>query len=60
LSQAKGRGAPRVPIGTPPGSRKDEPGWADGLRKLYKSVVDEPLPGSFDDILRKLDESNDG
>lgn len=41
--------------------RKDgEPGWADGLRRLYNSVVDEPLPVSFDDILKKLDESDDG
>jgi hypothetical protein len=41
-------------------TRKDgEPGWAAGLRKLYNSVVDEPLPNSFDDILKKLDESDD-
>jgi hypothetical protein len=33
----------------------DEPGWADGLRQLYNSVVHEPLPDSFDDLLKKLD-----
>lgn len=32
-----------------------KPEWADGLRKLYDSVVREPLPDSFDDLLKKLD-----
>lgn len=36
-----------------------EPGWASGLRKLYNSVVDEPLPDSFKDLLKKLDGSDD-
>jgi hypothetical protein len=31
------------------------PGWASGLRQLYDSVVDEPLPDSFNDLLSKLD-----
>lgn len=35
----------------------DSPEWADGLRQLYDSVVDEPLPDSFKDLLAKLDES---
>jgi hypothetical protein len=35
-----------------PGQRPD---WADGLRKLYDSVVEEPLPDSFRDLLDKLD-----
>jgi Anti-sigma factor NepR len=34
------------------------PEWADGLRKLYDSVVEEPLPDSFDDLLKKLDQAN--
>ena len=34
---------------------RKEPGWADGLRKLYDSVVDEPLPDSFEELLKKLD-----
>ncbi len=43
-----------------PGSSKQprdakDPGWADGLRQLYNSVVHEPLPDSFDDLLKKLD-----
>ena len=32
-----------------------EPGWADGLRQLYDSVLHEPLPDSFEDLLQKLD-----
>ncbi len=38
--------------------RRNKPGWADGLRKLYDSVVDEPLPDSFEDLLKKLDQAN--
>ena len=33
-----------------------EPGWAKGLKTLYNSVVDEPLPDSFEDLLKKLDD----
>jgi len=60
LSHPNGRGGSGLPPGLLPVTRKDhEPGWAAGLRKLYNSVVDEPLPDSFDDILKKLDESDD-
>jgi hypothetical protein len=41
------------------GTEGAEPGWASGLRKLYNSVVDEPLPDSFRDLLKKLDGSDD-
>ncbi|GMN13943.1 NepR family anti-sigma factor [Altererythrobacter sp. MTPC7] len=34
-----------------------DPQWANGLRQLYDSVVDEPLPDSFKDLLSKLDDS---
>ena len=33
-----------------------DPGWASGLKKLYDSVVDEPLPDSFKDLLSRLDD----
>ena len=36
---------------------ENEPSWAQGLRQLYDSVVHEPLPGSFDDLLKKLDQA---
>ncbi len=51
------RGTPPDAAGQP--ERDDQPGWAAGLRKLYNSVVEEPLPDSFKDLLRKLDDSED-
>lgn len=38
--------------------RTDSPDWANGLRRLYDSVVDEPLPDSFKDLLSKLDDNS--
>lgn len=35
----------------------DSPAWAHGLKQLYDSVVDEPLPDSFKDLLDAFDES---
>lgn len=35
--------------------RKSGPEWTDGLRQLYDSVVEEPIPDSFMDLLSKLD-----
>lgn len=29
--------------------------WTKGLKRLYDSVVDEPLPDAFRDLLSKLD-----
>ncbi|WP_341712090.1 NepR family anti-sigma factor [Erythrobacter sp.] len=42
----------------PSDTRAAKPGWADGLRQLYDSVVDEPLPDSFKDLLAKLDSAD--
>jgi len=42
----------------PTGERVAKPEWADGLRQLYDSVVDEPLPDSFRDLLAKLDKKD--
>lgn len=35
--------------------KKGNPQWAAGLKQLYDSVVDEPLPDSFRDLIAKLD-----
>ena len=35
------------------GARKPE--WADGLKKLYDSVVEEPLPDDLAALLARLD-----
>lgn len=37
--------------------KREKPEWANGLRQLYDSVVNEPLPDSFADLISKLDES---
>ncbi len=37
-------------------SRK-RPEWAAGLRQLYDSVVEEPLPDTFDDLLSRFDDT---
>lgn len=34
-----------------------KPDWANGLRRLYDFVVEEPLPDSFMDLLSKLDDT---
>jgi len=39
------------------GEGVDSPAWAHGLKQLYDSVVDEPLPDSFKDLLDAFDES---
>ncbi|WP_311735599.1 NepR family anti-sigma factor [Croceicoccus naphthovorans] len=39
----------------PPKKSGKRPDWAAGLRQLYDSVVEEPLPDSFDDLLSKFD-----
>ncbi|WP_234028184.1 NepR family anti-sigma factor [Qipengyuania aquimaris] len=48
----------KLPKGTDRMSKKkseSQPEWANGLRQLYDSVVDEPLPDTFKDLLSKLD-----
>ena len=38
----------------PAGAGK-EPDWTRGLKRLYDSVLDEPMPDTFKDLLSKLD-----
>ncbi len=35
---------------------KRGPEWTSGLKRLYDSVVEEPLPDAFKDLLAKLDD----
>lgn len=35
--------------------KKRGPEWTSGLKQLYDSVVEEPIPDSFKDLLAKLD-----
>ena len=39
--------------------RTPSPDWASGLRRLYDSVVEEPLPDSFSKLLADLDNADD-
>jgi hypothetical protein len=34
------------------------PEWTDGLKRLYDSVVEEPLPDSFKELLSRLDDES--
>lgn len=43
-----------------PKSRDRRPGWIQGLRQIYNSVLEEPLPPSFDNLLKQLDDKNGG
>jgi len=35
---------------------KRGPEWAAGLKQLYDSVIEEPIPDAFKDLLSKLDD----
>ena len=37
-------------------SRPRGPDWASGLKQLYDSVIEEPIPDTFKDLLSKLDD----
>lgn len=58
----QGAGEKRAPSNGSQVADKSAPDWANGLRQLYDSVVDEPLPDTFKDLLSKLDadSSDDG
>lgn len=59
LAQRRQSGGPRKVQEPLHGRRTPRPGWADGLRRLYDSVVDEELPDSFEDLLKRLDRAGD-
>mgnify|MGYP007116549485 CR=1 FL=1 len=42
------------------GAKASSPEWATGLRRLYDSVVEEPLPDSFARLLDQLDDDKNG
>ena len=49
----------KPPVEAPSKEGVQNPAWANGLKQLYDSVVDEPLPDSFSDLLAQFDESDD-
>ncbi len=36
-------------------TKRRGPEWASGLKQLYDSVIEEPIPDAFKDLLSKLD-----
>ena len=42
------------------GGKAKTPEWANGLKRLYDSVVEEPLPDSFAQLLDQLDDEANG
>ena len=40
------------------GGKPREPEWAAGLKRLYESVVEEPIPEAFKELLSKLDSAD--
>ena len=47
-----------VGLESPKRGRQPAPDWASGLRSLYDSVVEEPLPDSFAKLLNDLDNAD--
>ena len=39
------------------GKGQQDADWTKGLKRLYDSVVEEPLPDSFKDLLSRLDDT---
>lgn len=37
-------------------TKQHGPDWATGLKQLYDSVIEEPIPDAFKDLLSKLDD----
>jgi hypothetical protein len=37
-------------------TKQRSPEWASGLKQLYDSVIEEPIPDAFKDLLSKLDD----
>jgi hypothetical protein len=48
------KGKPGAKAGGGAGGKR--PDWTEGLKRLYDSVVEEPLPDSFKDLLSRLDD----
>lgn len=49
------RAAPAKGAKAAASAKAANPEWAKGLRQLYDSVVDEPLPDAFKSLIDKLD-----
>ncbi|MEE4152849.1 MAG: NepR family anti-sigma factor [Erythrobacter sp.] len=61
-SEGSGKHPQRIgeEAGTTGDGKRGKPEWAGGLRQLYDSIVDEPLPDTFHDLLARLDNEDGG
>ena len=41
------------------GKEAEKPDWAEGLKKFYDSVVDEPLPDELSKLLAQFEDGDD-
>lgn len=41
-----------------PVKKRRKPEWASGLKQIYDSVVDEPMPDNFAALLAQLDDED--
>jgi len=55
MAGAENRGEPVKGKGKSKARNQRGPDWASGWKQLYDSVVEEPIPDSFKDLLSKLD-----
>lgn len=53
-SKPEGGKAPRIAQSSEP-----KPVWAEGLKRMYDSVVGEEVPDEIVDLLKKLDRAGD-
>lgn len=51
-----GAGKTGKPVRGKKHAARNGPDWASGLKQLYDSVIEEPLPDAFKDLLGKLDD----
>jgi hypothetical protein len=42
-----------------PPNAEHKPVWAESLKRMYDSVVDETVPNEIADLLKKLDQAGD-
>ena len=54
----KKKGMKNIAPDRPARGKQKSPEWAAGLRRLYDSVVEEPLPDNFAKLLDQLDDRN--
>ena len=59
-NQRHGHGFGNGRRGSIGGRDRHAPEWADGLKQLYDSVIEEDLPDTFKDLLSRLDAIDPG